>query len=94
MKSYQHGLQSFLKFRVEFGLLDNWPVSENELMNFVSYLYKRGFSWSTVNSYLSALSFHNKINKYVGNAQLFVIRKMVDGLKRINAKKRLSLTIK
>jgi hypothetical protein len=35
-------LQSFLKFRVEFGLLDNWLVSENELMNFVSYLYKRG----------------------------------------------------
>ena len=43
MKSYQHSLQSFLKFRVEFGLLDNWLVSENELMNFVSYLYKRGF---------------------------------------------------
>ena len=43
MKSYQHGLQSFLKFRVEFDLLDNRPVSENELMNFVSYLYKGGF---------------------------------------------------
>ena len=57
-------------------------------MSFVSYLYKRGLSWSTVNNYLSALSFHNKINKYVDNIQSFVIRKMVDGLKRINAKKK------
>ena len=69
-------------------MLDNWPVSENELMSFVSYLYNRGLYWSTVNNYLSALSFHNKINKYVDNTQSFVIRNMVDGLKRINATKK------
>ena len=57
-------------------------------MNFVSYMYKRGLSWPTVNSYLSLLSFHNKSNKYMDNTQSFVVRKMVDGLKRINAKKK------
>jgi hypothetical protein len=35
------------------------------------------------------LSFHNTINKYVDNTQSFVFRKMVDGLKRINAKKKI-----
>jgi len=55
-------------------------------MFFVSHLYKSGFSYSTVNCYLSGISFFHKLNGWEDYTHCFVIRKMADGAKRSNSK--------
>ncbi|CAG2230792.1 unnamed protein product [Mytilus edulis] len=42
---------------------------------------------STVKCYISAISFYNKINNYEDMSQLFVVRKMIDGMARSKLKR-------
>ena len=50
------------------------------------HLYKSGLSYSTVNCYLSGLSFYHKLNDWEDNTQRFVVRKLTEGLKRSSHK--------
>ena len=45
-------------------------------------MFKSGLTHSTVSCYISGLSFHNKINELDDNTQKFVVRKLIDGIKR------------
>lgn len=93
IKTYQHGLDLFGAFRKEIGLLEIWPVPLNDIIFYMCHLYKNGFSFSTVNCYLGGLSFFSKLNNFEDNTQKFVVRKMVDGIKRTRSNKDARLPI-
>lgn len=59
-----------------------WPFSLEYLMSFIAYMFILEFSHSTINCYISGLSFHHKINNLTDNTQLFVVRKLLEGVKR------------
>lgn len=61
---------------------DIWPVPLQEIMFYISYLFKSGRSYSTVSCYLAGLSYHNKMNNFEDNTQRFIVRKMIEGIKR------------
>ena len=73
---------SFREFRVKFGLPDIWPASLYDVLCFIAYLFKDGLSHSSINCYLSGLSFFHKMNNFMDNTQTFVVRKMLEGIKR------------
>lgn len=55
---------------------------------------KAGYSYSTVNCYLSGLSHFQKLNQCQDNTQNFIVKKLMDGMKRSTQKldKRLPIT--
>lgn len=79
---YDLALKSFHQFRVEFGLKCVWPAPLEDVVSFIGYLYKLGLAYSTVNCYISGLSFFSKINNFEDSTQRFVVRKMIEGVKR------------
>jgi len=50
-------------------------------------MYTLNLSHSTVSCYISGLSFYNKVNDFEDNTQKFVIRKMIEGIKRSKSKR-------
>jgi hypothetical protein len=74
-----------------------WPVPLEDIMSFIAYMFRLELSHSTINCYISGLSFHHKTsNLLTDNTQLFVVRKLIEGVKRSKRQldKRLSITIK
>ena len=56
-----------------------WPVPLQNIVAFIVFMFKSGLAHSTVSCYIS---FHNKINEFDDNTQKFVVRKLIDGIKR------------
>jgi hypothetical protein len=50
-KVYKHALEMLNRFRREFSLRDSWPIPLSEIVNFIAYMFKKGFAHSTVNCY-------------------------------------------
>jgi hypothetical protein len=50
-------------------------------------MFKKGFAHSTVNCYISGLSFKNKLHNFEDNTDAFIVRKMLDGIKRCSLNK-------
>jgi len=75
-------LNHFNEFRKQFGLKNSWPAPVQDIMSFIASMYRRGLSFSTVNCYISGLSFYNKINNFEDYTQMFIVRKMIEGIKR------------
>jgi hypothetical protein len=77
VKTYQNGLELLGYFRKEFGLKDIWPVPLQEIIFYISHLFKSGRSYSTVSCYLAGLSFHNKVSNFEDdNTQRLIVRKI------------------
>jgi hypothetical protein len=86
-KVYKHALEMLNRFRREFSLRDSWPIPLSEIVNFIAYMFKKGFVHSTVNCYISGLSFKNKLHNFEDNTDAFIVRKMLDGIKRCSLSK-------
>jgi hypothetical protein len=77
----------FHGFRRTAGLADIWPVPLLDLICFVAHLYTLNLSHSTVSCYISGMSFYHKVNDFEDTTQKFVIRKMIEGIKRSKSKR-------
>ncbi len=84
LKVYKQGLEIFNQFRLNFRHSQTWPVPLNQIVDFVAYLYKCGYAYSTVNCYISGLSHFSRIENQTDNTQAFIVRKLMEGIKRIN----------
>lgn len=80
--TYKRGLLVFREFRNAFNLPDIWPIPLYHLCNFIAYLFQHHFSHSSISCYLSGISFYCKINQFEDTCQKFVVRKMLEGIKR------------
>ena len=81
-RQYELSLSHFNEFRKQFGLKNIWPAPVQDIMSFIASMYRRGLSFSTVNCYISGLSFYNKINNFEDCTQMFIVRKMIERIKR------------
>lgn len=95
-RQYGVALRLFNEFRREHMLETIWPVPLEDIMSFIAYMFRLELSHSTINCYISGLSFHHKISNLTDNTQLFVVRKLLEGVKRSKRQldKRLPITIK
>ena len=82
--SYRASVNSFMIFRDQLKLEKKWPVPQNHIMAFISFLVIEGKSPSTINSRMSALAFVHKVNGWLDPTDSFIIKKLKEGCKRGN----------
>ncbi|CAG2248065.1 unnamed protein product [Mytilus edulis] len=87
IQAYQRALNALAKFRDSFDLDHSFPIPLNHITQFIAYMSCLDMAPSTVKCYISAISFYNKINNYEDMSQLFVVRKMIDGMARSKLKR-------
>lgn len=80
-------------FRKEFSLDKLWPPSLSHVTQFIAYLSMNKQSHHTVSLYLSALTFECKLSQLEDFSSNFIIRKMLEGLRRSNKQKDTGLPI-
>lgn len=93
-RQYEVALNQFRGFRLQFDIEEAWPAPLQDIMVFIAHMYRNGLSHSTVNCYISGLSFYSQINNFEDFTQMFLVRKMIEGMKRTRSKcdTRLSIT--
>ena len=67
-------------------MTDVWPVPLEDLCKFIAYLFQINMSRSSINCYLSGISFFSRVNDFEDPTQKFVIKKMLEGFKRSKPK--------
>ena len=70
-----------------------WPVPIFDLAFFVSFCYQQGYSPSTVNTYMSPVSFVHKVQNLNDPIDSFVLKKILEGFKRFQSRKDLRAPI-
>ena len=83
LNTYDRGMQLFEQFRAEFGIVPNWPCPTYHVLQFIAYLFQCDLSYKTISCYLSGIGFYLKINDFEDCTQKFVVRKTLEGVKRV-----------
>ena len=86
--AYATALANFTTFRSNYALPLQWPVPENHIHAYITYLFHNGYAPSTAAMHISAISFQHKINHNFDCTSTFAISKMLEGYKRLRAKSR------
>lgn len=84
---YTNALRMFQEFRCSYGFGRKWPVSVSHVASYVSYCFQMGYSPATVSTYLSALGFIHKLKNLPDPTESFIIKKIIEGFKRLNSRK-------
>ena len=84
---YLPALKNFKDFRILTKLPDKWPVPSNHILLFIAYHSGKGSAASTVSSYISGISYVHKLRQWTDPAELFIVRKALEGLRRLNRTK-------
>lgn len=87
MRVYNQGIQSFEKFCNENYASGIRPISVQAVVEFIAHLFKSGLKHSTIRCYISGLSFYCKINNLEDNTNVFIVKKLLDGAKRLSVTK-------
>ena len=90
---YSNALKRFSDFRSQYTLANVWPVPVSVMAFFVSFCYQQGYSPSSVMTYMSAISFVHKLRNIDDPVDSFIIRKLLEGFKRLQSKKDLRAPI-
>ena len=83
-KTYLRGFEVFNTFRNTTGLNNVWPIPVLHLVEFVVYMNKLKFAHSTILCYISGISYFIKLYDMEDNTTKFIIRKLIEGIKRSN----------
>jgi site-specific recombinase XerD len=54
--TYRNVFSSFQKFRQNHGLNNVWPCPITHIVNYVAFMFKQGYSPSTIKAYLSGVN--------------------------------------
>ena len=85
--AYSNALKSFVNSRKENGLKHLWPVPTDHLELFLADLYNKGYSSKTASTFMSAISYHYKINEMEDTCSQFRCRKLLEGYRCLNPSK-------
>jgi hypothetical protein len=91
--AYESGIASFENFRKQFCLDKAWPPPLDHVIQFIAYLSIKKCSASTAKLYLSAISFECKTRGWQDITKNFLVCKVVEGMKRLSARKDTRLPI-
>ena len=81
-RSYSRALELFNQFRNIAQYEYTWPIPVEHIVSYIAYMYQQKLPHSTISCYIAGLGFYSKINNMEDNTQKFVIRKMLEGVKR------------
>lgn len=79
---YSNSLKLFSSFRKDYGLEEIWGPPLSHLCIFIAHLSLRNLAYSTISSYLAGISFKCKLIGTNDYTQCFMIRKLLEGIKR------------
>lgn len=82
-QSYNTGLLAFEHFRRTNGLESLWPPTADQVVSFVGFLSLKGLAATTARSYVSSIGYHCKLLGVEDITQEFIIRKVIEGMKRL-----------
>ncbi|XP_053403946.1 uncharacterized protein LOC128558485 isoform X2 [Mercenaria mercenaria] len=82
-KTYNSGLRSFENFRDNMNYVKQWPPTVQQLQEYIACLSQRGYAHRTVGCHIAAIGFTFNINGLLDTTQHFKIRKMLEGMKRL-----------
>lgn len=83
---YTNAVNCFNDFRLRYRFFAVWPVPVSHVASFVSYCFQQGYSPATVATYLSSLSFVHKLRHFPDPTESFVIKKILEGFKRLGSR--------
>ncbi|MCG7876876.1 MAG: hypothetical protein N0C90_11155 [Candidatus Thiodiazotropha endolucinida] len=83
---YLNALKAFAKFRNDYEIEEMWPVPGHHLALFISYCFEQGYAPATITTYTSGISFQHKLYHWNDPTDLFIIKKLLDGCRRIRPK--------
>lgn len=63
-----------------------WPLPLDHVTQFIAYLSCIDFSPTSVKCYIAGLNFYSKLQNYGDIANNFVVRKMLEGMKRVKSR--------
>ena len=81
------GISIFRAFRANYNLPSIWPPSPDQIINFLAYLASTGKTYATVKCYLAGISFNLNLNNHPDPCQFFIVRKMLQGLRKLKNSK-------
>ena len=68
------------------GLSDTWPIPLDHITQYIAFLSCIGFSPSSAKCHVSGLNFYSKLQNFDDFANSFVVRKMLEGMKRTKSR--------
>jgi hypothetical protein len=71
-------------FHQPVSLNNVWPCTITHRVNYVAFMFKQGYSPSTVKAYLSGISYYIKSNGLEDVTQSCIIQKMMRGMFRLD----------
>lgn len=80
--TYRNAVSSFNQFRSQYGLPASFPSRADHIVLFISFCFEKGLSPATIKTYISGLSFYHKLNNWFDPAELFVVKKLLEGCHR------------
>lgn len=81
-KCYKTAVESFEKFRCDYGLLQVWPTPLENIMAYIAYLSFSGRAPSTISTYISGLGHYHKMLCLPDPTANFLVGKMIEGARR------------
>lgn len=85
--AYKTSLKKFQLFRQSYKLRNVWPVPISHMILFVSACFEAGYAPSSISLYVSSISFQHKLNQWTDPGSSFLVRKMLEGCKRLKQTK-------
>ena len=86
-------LNVFFDFRSKYLLPHSWPVPVAHAASFISFGFNQGYSPATLTTYMSSLSYIHKLRALVDPTESFLIKKIVEGFRRLKSTKDISAPI-
>ena len=59
-----------------------WPPTVEVFCQYIAFLSLKQYSYSLVGIHLAAISYVNKMNDMQDNTKLYIVKKMIEGLRR------------
>lgn len=81
-RNYQQGIRAFENFCQESQVQSLCPPSTDTITEFIASMSLKGYSHSTINGYISAISYKCKLNGVVDNTKQFVVKSLLEGVRR------------
>ena len=84
-KAYEHCYTELTKFyKIYYGRDILLPLTVQECMLFVAYMHPKGYSCTTMSSYMSAVSYFHKVRSLPDNTASFVVHRMLTGARKLS----------
>lgn len=85
-RTYQIATDQLTVFRKNVNLPNTWPVPMEHMCHFIAHLSLLSYAPSTIATYVSGIGSYHRFRGWEDPGKSFVIRKMIEGVKRDNVR--------